>query len=52
MKVIIAGSRDVTFPLLHVVRAVDESGWTITEVVSGCARGVDEHGEQWAKIGR
>lgn len=49
MKVIIAGSRDVTFPLLHVVRAVDESGWMITEVVSGCARGVDEHGEQWAK---
>lgn len=54
MKVIIAGSRDIGNPLhsvnpLHVVAlAVKESGFTVTEVVSGTARGIDQAGESWA----
>lgn len=50
MKVIIAGSRDVKDYML-VARTVEESGWKdkITEVVSGCATGVDTLGEQWAR---
>lgn len=50
MKVIIAGSRDVKDYML-VARTVEESGWKdkITEVVSGCAAGVDTLGEQWAR---
>lgn len=50
MKVIIAGSRSLT-----AVAAIDEteaaiaaSGFTITEVVSGGARGPDDIGECWA----
>jgi hypothetical protein len=48
MKVIIAGSRNVNDYSL-VVQAVERSGYSITEVVSGCAVGVDRLGEQWAK---
>lgn len=48
MKVIIAGSRDIEdYELIDV--AVRESGFTVTEVVSGTARGVDKLGEQWAE---
>lgn len=47
MKVIIAGSRNVNDYSL-VVQAVQRSGFTITEVVSGCATGIDRMGEQWA----
>lgn len=47
MKVIIAGSRDIDDYSL-VERAVEKSGFEITEVVSGGARGVDFLGEQWA----
>lgn len=47
MKVIIAGSRNVNDYSL-VVQAVQRSGFTITEVVSGCATGIDRLGEQWA----
>lgn len=47
MKVIIAGSRNVTQYSL-VVEAIKRSGYKITEVVSGCAVGVDRLGEQWA----
>lgn len=47
MKVIIAGGRDVT-NYAHVEAAAKESGFDITEVVSGCARGADTLGEQWA----
>lgn len=46
MKTIIAGSRDIIdFEL--VKQAVTESGFEITEVVSGGARGVDRLGERW-----
>lgn len=48
MKVIIAGSRNITS--LNVVRkALDDSGFNVTEIVSGCARGVDTIGEIIAK---
>ena len=48
MKVIIAGTRDVTDYKL-VVDTITRSGYNITEVVSGCATGVDRLGEQWAR---
>lgn len=48
MKVIIAGSRIIT-DYATVERAVRESGFTITELVSGGARGVDRLGEEWAR---
>lgn len=32
-----------------VLEAVARSGYTITEVVSGCATGIDRLGEQWAR---
>lgn len=47
MKVIVAGSRTVTSYRL-VKRAIEASGFSITEVVSGEAYGVDSLGEQWA----
>lgn len=48
MKCIIAGSRDLT-DYQHVLDAVRLSGFHITEVVSGCQRGADTLGEQWAE---
>jgi hypothetical protein len=48
MKVIIAGSRNVSDYSL-VVQAVERCGYNITEVVSGCAVGIDRLGEQWAR---
>jgi hypothetical protein len=51
MKVIIAGSRGITDPEL-VERAIKESGFEITTVISGTARGVDVLGEQWAASNR
>ena len=48
MKVVIAGSRGVTDYAL-VCEAVEESGFTITEEVSGKEpTGVDALGERWA----
>ena len=48
MKVIIAGGRDIDdFNL--VKEAVKESGFEITEVVSGKAPGADKLGERWAE---
>lgn len=48
MKVIIAGGRDVT-DYSAVVSAIKASLFTITEVVSGKARGADRLGELWAE---
>lgn len=48
MKTIIAGSRGIT-SLSVVNKACELSGFSITEVVSGTARGVDQLGELWAK---
>jgi hypothetical protein len=48
VKVIIAGSRDINDVQL-VERAIQESGFVITEVVCGMARGVDTIGRLWAE---
>lgn len=48
MKVIIAGSRNIT-SFAVVEAAIKQSGFEITEVVSGRCRGVDLLGEDWAK---
>ena len=48
MRTIIAGSRTITDPSL-VARAVAESGFEISMVLSGAARGVDHLGAEWAR---
>lgn len=48
MKVIVAGSRDIT-DYLFVDKCIIESNLHITALVSGNARGVDQLGERWAK---
>jgi hypothetical protein len=48
MKVIIAGGRDFK-DYEKLKKAIEQSGWDITEVVSGCAPGADKLGERWAK---
>ncbi len=48
MKVIIAGSRTITDREL-VEAAIKASGFEITEVVCGMARGVDTVGFNWAR---
>jgi hypothetical protein len=47
-RTIIAGSRTVE-QIDLVEQAIAASEFRITEVVSGCAPGVDSFGEQWAK---
>lgn len=47
MKVIIAGSRGIT-DIRLVEKAIQSSEFNITEVVCGCARGVDTLGKDWA----
>lgn len=47
MKTVICGSRTIK-NYQHVLDAVAASGFKITEVVSGCARGVDQLGERYA----
>ena len=47
MRVIIAGSRSIS-NIKDVEFAINNSGFEITEVVSGAARGVDILGENWA----
>lgn len=47
MKVVIAGSRNIK-DRLALVKAIKQSGFEITEVVSGKARGPDSMGEAWA----
>ncbi len=48
MKVIIAGSRSIN-SMEELEAAIAASGFTISEVVCGCANGVDTLGEWWAK---
>jgi len=48
VKVIIAGSRDCT-DYVSLLIAIYLAKFEITEVVSGCARGVDKMGERWAQ---
>ena len=47
MKVIIAGSRSINDYAL-VKQAIEKAAFSITEVVSGGANGVDKLGEKWA----
>lgn len=51
MRVIIAGSRFISdIANLQLVRdAIQASGFDVTEVVSGCALGIDRLGEEWAR---
>ncbi len=51
MKVIIAGPRN--FEDYDVVdEAIKKSGFEVTEVVSGNAKGVDQLGEMWARANK
>jgi len=47
VKTIIAGSRGIT-DIKIVEQAIKDSGFEITEVVCGMARGVDLLGKRWA----
>lgn len=47
MRTIIAGSRSCT-DMEQVEKAISLAGWTISRVISGGARGVDQLGEAWA----
>ncbi len=47
MKIIIAGSRNIT-DYNVVIKAIKESEFNITEVISGGAKGVDSLGELYA----
>lgn len=49
MRVIIAGSRDLGCDIMAVGRAVEASGFEITEVVCGEAPGIDTAGRKWAQ---
>lgn len=49
MKVIIAGSRTIN-DYKNVVNAIKNSKFEITEVVCGCAIGIDRLGQQWANV--
>ena len=48
MKTIIAGSREIT-DYAVLLQAIKGCPFPITSVVSGCARGVDTLGEQYAQ---
>lgn len=49
MKVIIFGSRHMPFSAYHLIdAAVTKSGYNVTEVVCGMAKGADTLGGKWA----
>lgn len=48
MKTIVAGSRSIT-DYEVVKKAIEKSGFAITEVVCGCAEGVDTLGARWGR---
>lgn len=48
MKVIIAGSRSITDKDV-VNQAIKDSGFKITEILCGCAKGVDDLGRQYGE---
>ena len=51
MKVIVAGSRHITdYQLVSsiITNTIQKYNIEVTEIVSGCANGVDALGEQWA----
>lgn len=48
MKVIIAGSRDLPIQVPDIEQVVKETGWNVTEVISGLSGNVDEMAVQYA----
>jgi hypothetical protein len=48
VRIIVAGSRVITSQAL-VEKAIRESGFSISVLLSGHARGVDQLAEEWAK---
>ena len=50
MKVIIAGSRDLVLTIEQLDAIIKESGFEITQVVCGEARGIDTLGKEWANM--
>lgn len=53
MKVIIAGSRHMPDSLYNLIgEAIKFSGYDVTEIISGRARGADRLGEHYAKVNR
>lgn len=48
MKLIIAGTRDYSPDTMTIAKIVHIAKFDVTEVVSGCARGVDQCGERYA----
>lgn len=48
MRTIIAGSRGVT-DYAEVLKAVTQTPWRPTAILSGTARGADRLGERWAR---
>lgn len=48
MKIIVAGSRDIENYQV-VKEAIEMSGFEVSEIVSGTARGIDQTGERWAR---
>ena len=48
MKVIIAGGRTIIEPS-HIIYAIEQSCFSMTEVVCGEAAGVDTMGKRWAE---
>jgi hypothetical protein len=49
MKTIIAGSRNIEIAPSFMQQIVEESGFKITELVTGKAKGIDKSGEAWAR---
>lgn len=49
MKLIVAGSREINKYSIIAI-AIQKSGFSPTEIVSGCARGVDSIGEEYARL--
>lgn len=51
MKLIIAGSRDISLSVEELNELIEKNFEVseITEIVSGCAKGVDTSGIQWAE---
>lgn len=48
MKVIIAGCRNFSVTTLEITEVLERINWKPTEIISGCASGIDLCGEDWA----
>jgi len=49
MIVVIAGGRDIEVTDEQIKQAIEKSGFEVTEIVGGGARGADSCGERYAK---